>query len=160
MWGVHKGCMSLLIPSQFWSDISMYVGIGLQITQRFRFHFCCGWSFLKDGSFHPLQTYHSYGPCCPVIFCDIYRLHSLPTLLYLIGIRVLWVNFGTVCGAWWMASSCSGQTEVVNISLGNLLRNLVGDPWDQKLPQAEFAHSHDVSRSNNFCPFKGVHRAE
>nr|GEW44712.1 hypothetical protein [Tanacetum cinerariifolium] len=43
-----------------------------------------------------------------------------------------------------------GQTKVVNRSLGNLLRFLVGDhvkAWDQKLCQAEFIHNHDVSSS-------------
>ncbi|GJY74969.1 putative reverse transcriptase domain-containing protein [Tanacetum coccineum] len=46
-----------------------------------------------------------------------------------------------------------GQTEVVNRSLGNLLRCLVGDhvkAWDQKLCQAEFAHNHVVNRSTGF----------
>lgn len=42
------------------------------------------------------------------------------------------------------------QTEVVNRSLGNLLRCLVGNhvkSWDTKLSQAEFAHNSAVNRS-------------
>ncbi|PKI37941.1 hypothetical protein CRG98_041654 [Punica granatum] len=53
-----------------------------------------------------------------------------------------------------------GQTEVVNRSLGNLLRGLVGahvKSWDQKLSQAEFAHNHDVNRSTGFSPFQVVY---
>ena len=49
-----------------------------------------------------------------------------------------------------------GQTEVVNRSLGNLLKCLAGEhvkSWDQKLCQAEFAHNHAVNRSTGFSPF-------
>ena len=53
-----------------------------------------------------------------------------------------------------------GQTEVVNRSLGDLLRCLTGDhvkSWDQKLCQAEFAHNHAVNRSSGFSPFQVVY---
>lgn len=53
-----------------------------------------------------------------------------------------------------------GQTEVVNRSLGNLLRCLVGDAiktWDSKLPQAEFAHNHALNRSSGFSPFQVIY---
>nr|GEY30148.1 putative reverse transcriptase domain-containing protein [Tanacetum cinerariifolium] len=56
-----------------------------------------------------------------------------------------------------------GQTKVVNSSLGNLLRCLVGDhlkAWDQKLCQAEFAHNHYVNRSTGFSPFQVVYSAQ
>lgn len=49
-----------------------------------------------------------------------------------------------------------GKIEVVNQSLGNLLRCLVGEhvkTWDQKLCQDEFAHDHVVNRSTRFCLF-------
>ena len=55
-----------------------------------------------------------------------------------------------------------GQTEVVNGSLGNLLRCLVKDnlkSWDMKLCQAEFAHNHPVNRSTGFSPFQVVYSA-
>lgn len=53
-----------------------------------------------------------------------------------------------------------GQTEVVNRSLGNLLRCLVGDnlkSCDICLPQAEFAHNSAVNRSTGLCPFQVVY---
>ncbi|GKE68687.1 putative reverse transcriptase domain-containing protein [Tanacetum coccineum] len=56
-----------------------------------------------------------------------------------------------------------GQTKVVNRSLGNLLRCLVGDhvkAWDQKLCQAKFAHNHSINRSTGFSPFQVVYSAQ
>lgn len=53
-----------------------------------------------------------------------------------------------------------GQTEVVNMSLGNLLRCLVKDnlkSWDLKLCQEEFAHNHAVNCSTGFSPFQVVY---
>ena len=49
---------------------------------------------------------------------------------------------------------------MVNRSLGNLLRSLVGEhvkSWDQKLSQAEFAYNHAVNRSSGFSPFQVVY---
>ena len=54
-----------------------------------------------------------------------------------------------------------GQTEVVNKSVGNLLRCLVGDNlgnWDLILPQAEFAYNNSINRSTGMSPFEIVHR--
>ena len=54
----------------------------------------------------------------------------------------------------------NGQTEVVNRSLGNLLRCLVGDNlgnWDLLLPRAEFAYNSSVNRSIGKRLFEVVH---
>jgi hypothetical protein len=56
-----------------------------------------------------------------------------------------------------------GQTEVVNRSLGNLLRSLVteqGRQWDQILAQAKFSFNNSVNRSTGKSPFEilyGIH---
>ena len=53
-----------------------------------------------------------------------------------------------------------GQIEVVNHSLGDLLRCLTGKhvtSWDQKLCQAKFAHNHVGNRSTRFSPFQVVY---
>eukprot|EP00268_Persea_americana_P027145 TRINITY_DN26622_c0_g1_i3.p1 TRINITY_DN26622_c0_g1~~TRINITY_DN26622_c0_g1_i3.p1 ORF type:complete len:159 (+),score=14.35 TRINITY_DN26622_c0_g1_i3:59-478(+) len=52
-----------------------------------------------------------------------------------------------------------GQTEVVNCSLGNLLRCLVRDhltTWDQVPPMAEFAYNNSINRSTGISPFEAV----
>ncbi|GJY28735.1 RNA-directed DNA polymerase, partial [Tanacetum coccineum] len=52
-----------------------------------------------------------------------------------------------------------GQTEVVNQSLGNLLRSLIGDnakQWDLILPQAEFSYNRSVNRTTGKSPFEVV----
>ena len=53
-----------------------------------------------------------------------------------------------------------GQTEVVNRSLGNLLRCLVGEAnrnWDSILPTAQLAYNSFVNRSIGVSPFEVVH---
>jgi len=53
-----------------------------------------------------------------------------------------------------------GQTEVVNRSLGNLLRRLVSEnlrAWDLVLPTAEFAYNSSVNRTIGMSLFEIVH---
>jgi hypothetical protein len=53
-----------------------------------------------------------------------------------------------------------GQTKIVNHSLGNLLRSLVGDnirQWDLVLPQAEFAYNGSNSKTIGKSPFEVVY---
>ena len=53
-----------------------------------------------------------------------------------------------------------GQTEVMNRSLGDLLRSLVTEhhnQWDNILPQAEFAYNDSVNRSTGKSPFQVVY---
>ena len=53
-----------------------------------------------------------------------------------------------------------GQTEVVNRSLGNLLRCLVGEAnqnWDSILPIAQLAYNSSINRSIGANPFEVVH---
>ncbi|GJR65739.1 putative nucleotidyltransferase, ribonuclease H [Tanacetum coccineum] len=107
-----------------------------------------------------------------LFFRDVYRLHGLPSSIvsnwdtrFLSHFwRSLWkmvntqLNFSSA-----YHPQTDGQTEVVNRSLGNLLRCLVGDhvkAYDQKSCQAEFAHNHAVNRSTEFSPFQVLYSAQ
>ena len=53
-----------------------------------------------------------------------------------------------------------GQTKVVIMSLGNLLRCLVGESshnWNSILPIVEFAYNSSVNRSTSMSPYEIVH---
>ena len=56
-----------------------------------------------------------------------------------------------------------GQTEVLNKSLGNILRSLTSEQpkqWDHVLAQAEFAYNDSPNRSTRLSPFQilyGMH---
>ena len=104
-----------------------------------------------------------------LFFKEIIRLHGLPRSLVsyrdtkFLGHfwRTLWKKLGTNL----MFSSSyhpqtDGQTEVVNKSLGDLLRSLVIEhhsSWDNILPQAEFAYNDSVNWSIGKSPFQVVY---
>jgi hypothetical protein len=50
----------------------------------------------------------------------------------------------------------NGQTKVVNRSLGNLMRNLIGDKqsqWDLVVAQVEFSYNNSMDRSIGKIPY-------
>lgn len=104
-----------------------------------------------------------------LFFAKIYRFHGLPESIFSDRDtrflshfwRSLWKLMRTsldMSTAYHPQSD--GQTKVVNHSLGNMLRALIGDnikAWESRLCQAEFAHNHAVNRSSGFSPFNVVY---
>ena len=107
-----------------------------------------------------------------LFFKEIVRLHGLPksivsnrdTRFLRHFWRTLWKKLGTKLS---FSSAyhpqTDEQTEVVNKSLGNLLRSLVGEhpkQWDHVLAQVYFSYNDSPDRSTSQIPFHiiyGIH---
>ena len=102
-------------------------------------------------------------------FKEIVILHGLPRSIVsdrdtkFVGHfwRTLWKKLRTIFS--FISSyhpQTNGQTEVVNLSLGNLLRSLVTEhnsQWDRFLPQAEFSYNESPNRSIGKSTFQIVY---
>lgn len=143
--------MPLPIPSQPWVDVSMDFVLGLPGTQRgMDSIYVVVDRFSKMAHFIPCKK--------TTDVVNVARLHADRDTRFLSHFwRCLWrlvntkLNFSSA-----YHPQTDGQTEVVNKSLGNLLRSLVGKntkSWDQKLCQEEFAFNHSINRSTGFSPF-------
>jgi hypothetical protein len=101
-----------------------------------------------------------------LFFKEVVRLHGLPQSIILDRDmkfvshfwRILWNNLGTYSSFILVYHpQTNGNTEVVNRSLGKLLRSLVTEhhnQWDQILPQAEFAYNDSPNRSTGKISFQ------
>jgi hypothetical protein len=154
------------IPERPREAISMGFVLGLPNTQRgVDSIFVIVDRFSKMAHFIPCQKTIDVTHIANLFFKEIVRLHGLPKNIVsdrntkFIGHlwRMLWKKLGTKL----MFSSAyhpqmDGQTEVVNRSLGDLLRSLVAEhhsSWDNILPHAEFAYNDSVNRRTCRSPF-------
>jgi hypothetical protein len=119
--------------------------------------------------FIPFQKTSDATHITNLFFKQIVRLHGLPRIIVsdrdtkFIGhfCRTLWKKMGDNL----MFSSAyhpqiDRKTEVVDRSLGDLLRSLVTEhhsSWDNVLPQAEFAYNDSVNQSTGKSPFEIVY---
>jgi transposase InsO family protein len=116
--------------------------------------------------FIPCQKASDATHIANLFFKEVVRLHGLPkSIVYdrdtkFVGHfwRTLWKTLGMNLS---FRSSyhpqTDGHTEVVNRSLGDLLRSLVAEhhgQWDQILPQVEFAYNNSPNWSTGHIPFQ------
>ncbi|PKI60891.1 hypothetical protein CRG98_018716 [Punica granatum] len=144
--------MPLPIPSQPWVDINMNFVLGLPRTQQGNdYIYVVDNRFSKMTHFIPCKKTIDDVWVAQLYFREVYRLH---------GLHVSTVSDRDTRFLRHFGQSLWKMTEVINRSLGNLLRGLVGEhmkSWDQKLSQAEFAHNHAVNRSTGFSPLQEVY---
>lgn len=112
---------------------------------------------------------HDASNIAGLYFNDIYKLHGLPSSIvsdrdskFLAHFcRTLWKKLGTNLNySTSFHSQTDGQTEVVNWSLGNLLRCLIKEnprEWEAILTLAEFAFNASINRTTQSSPFEVVY---
>ena len=119
--------------------------------------------------FIPCKTSHDASHIVWLFFKEIVRLHGLPLSIVfdrdpkILGHfwRTLWKRMGTNFSySSTYHPQSDGQIEVINRSLGNLLRCLTKDhgvTWDSVLAQVEFSYNDSVNRSTSHSPFQIVY---
>ena len=124
--------------------------------------------FSKMAHFIPCKKKLDAEHIAELFFKEIVRLHGLPRSIIsdrdskFVGYfwKTLWKKMGIELKfSSTFHPQTDGQTEVLNRSLGNLLRCLVGNKpsnWEMVLAQAKFSYNNSVNRSTRKTPFEIV----
>ena len=160
----------LPVPTRPWYDLTLDIVLGLPRTARRHDSILVVVDrFSKMAHFVPCSKTANASRVATLFFNEIVKLHgpsrSMVSDRDVRFTSYFWKTLWMLMGTKLQFSSAyhpqtDGQTEVVNHSLGNLLRSLVGDnlrSWDCILPHAEFAYNSTVSRTTGRTPFKIVY---
>lgn len=160
----------LPIPSKPWEDVSIDFILGLPTTfHRHDSIFVVVDRFSKMAYFIPCSKTNDASHIAKLYFQNVVSHRGVPkTIVSDRDVKftsyfwkTLWILMGTrlLFSAAYHPQT-DGQTEVVNRSLGNLLRCLVGDrksTWDLLLPHAQLSYNNSKNRSTGMSPNEIVH---